>query len=84
MFDRQLRTLLIGKLGHHGDKETTREAQKRFSQHYNSETLALPSDLRPSVYATCLADEENPGDGIFNKLKEVLIITLIIVDMHCI
>ena len=65
--DAMLRSLVIGQLGHYGDEDTIKEAQKRFADHCAG-TSSLPADLKAAVFSTCLAN----GDGsTFDQLLKV-------------
>ena len=68
IFDRQLRNLLIGTLGCYGDEETIAEAKTRFKDHVFT-SRKLPTDLRSSVYSTCLANDRTRDT--FDKLIKV-------------
>ena len=62
-----LRSLVIGQLGHYGDTETIKEAQKRFADHCSGGT-SLAADLKAAVFSTVLAS----GDGsTFDQLIKV-------------
>ena len=65
--DAMLRGLVIGQLGHHGDDDTIKEAQKRFNDHYSG-TRPLHADQKTSVFSVCLA---NGGSSTFDQLVQV-------------
>ncbi|KAI0228894.1 Puromycin-sensitive aminopeptidase [Lamellibrachia satsuma] len=52
--DAMLRSLVIGRLGRSGHKDTIAEAKKRFAAHCSS-IAVMSADLRAPVYATVLA-----------------------------
>lgn len=65
--DSMLRSLVIGQLGHYGDEDTIKEAQKRFADHCAGSS-SIPADLKAAVFSTCLAN----GDGsTFDQLLKV-------------
>ena len=46
---------MIGELGHYGDMDTIKEAQRRFAD-YISGRSTLPADLKEPIFSTCLAN----------------------------
>ena len=59
---------MIGQLGHYGDTDTIKEAQKRFADHCSG-CSSLPADLKAAVFSTCLANGDN---STYDQLIKVL------------
>ncbi|CAH1397948.1 unnamed protein product [Nezara viridula] len=69
LHDKQLRSLVLSKLGTYGDPETIKEAKRRFSDHVSKRCI-IPLDLRTSVYQAVISEgDQSTFDTLIQMYK---------------